>query len=127
MRLKVKGALASTFLRGEVDLRVKVRGAFASTFLRVRRLASESQRSSWWTQARQHRNKLFRSGNGTSRSSSRGGGEGKSWRGVVEAAAEVRLMILAHSRLLIYPRRLEVTIWLLSWVVINRVKSLWES
>ena len=33
--------------------------------------------------------------------------EGKSWKGVVEAAAEVRLMILAHSRLLIYHRRLE--------------------
>ena len=110
MRVKVKGALASTFLRGEVDLRVK------------------ELWSSWWTQARRQRNKLFRSGNGTSRSSSRGEGESKSWRGVVEAAAEVRLMILAHSRLLIYPRRLEEwTFWLLSWVVVNRVKSPWES
>ena len=87
--MKVKGALASTFLRGEVDLRVK------------------ELRSSWWRRARRHRNKLFRSGHGTSRRSSRGGGEGKSWRGVVEASAEVRLIILAHSRLLIYPRRLE--------------------
>ena len=46
-------------------------------------------------------------GHGTSRSSSRGGGEGKSWRGVVEVAAKVRLIILAYSRLLIYHRRLE--------------------
>ena len=61
-------------------------------------------RSSWWTRARWHRNKLCRSGNGTSRSSSRGGGEVKSWRVVVEAAGEVKLMILTHSRLLIYPR-----------------------
>ena len=53
------------------------------------------------------RNRLFRSWHETSRSSSGGGGEGKSWRGVVEVAAEVRLMILAHSRLLIYPRSLE--------------------
>ena len=52
--------------------------------------------SSWWTRARRHRNKLCRSVNGTSRSSSRGGGEGESWRGVVEVAAEVRLMILAR-------------------------------
>ena len=47
-----------------------------------------------------------KSGYGTSRSSSRGRGGGRSWRGVVEAEAEVRLMILAHLRLLIYPRRL---------------------
>ena len=39
--------------------------------------------------------------------SSRGGGEGKSWRGVVEAVAEVRLMIWAQSRPLMYLRRLE--------------------
>ena len=89
LRVKVKGALTSTFLRGEVDLQVK------------------ELRSSWWTRARRHRNKPFRSGHGTYRSSSKGGGEGKSWRGVVKAAAEVRLMILADSRLLIYPRRLE--------------------
>ena len=44
---------------------------------------------------------------GTSSSSSRGRGGGRSWRGVVEAAVEVRLMILAQSRLLMYPRRLE--------------------
>ena len=44
LRVKVKGALASTFLRGEVDLRVKVKGALASTFLRVSWLESESQR-----------------------------------------------------------------------------------
>ena len=62
------------------DLQVKVNGAFASTFLR--------------------------SGHGTSRNSSRGRGEGRSWRGVVDAAAEVRLIILVHFRLLIYPRRL---------------------
>ena len=48
-----------------------------------------------------------KSGHGTSRSSSRGRGGGRSWRDVVEAAAEVRLMILAHLRLLIYLRRLE--------------------
>ena len=41
-----------------------------------------------------------KSGHGTFRSSSRG-------RGVVEAAVEVRLMILAQLRLLIYLRRLE--------------------
>ena len=60
-------------------MRVKVNGVFASTFLR--------------------------SGHGTSRDSSIGGGEDRSWRGVVEAAAEVRLMNLAHFRILIYPRR----------------------
>ena len=48
-------------------------------------------RSSWWTRARRHRNKLCKSGHGTSRSSSRVGGEDKSWKGVVEAAAEARL------------------------------------
>ena len=46
-----------------------------------------------------------KSGNGTSRSSSRGGG--RSWRGVVEAAVEVRLVIWAQSRLVMYLRRLE--------------------
>ena len=40
-----------------------------------------------------HRNKLFKSGNGTSRSSSKCGGGGKSWRDVVEVAAEVKLII----------------------------------
>ena len=60
-------------------------------------------RSSWWTRARKHENKLFKSGHGTSRSSSRGGGEGKSWRGVVEVTAEVRPTNLAHSRLLYTP------------------------
>ena len=85
--MKVNGALANTFFRGEVDLRVR------------------ELRSSRWTRARQHRNKLFRPGHGTSRSIS--GGEGKSWRGVVEAAAEVRLIILAHSSPFIYHRRLE--------------------
>ena len=108
------------------DFWVKVTSALASTILRVNWLASESREcfgkhilvsevdlrvkelwSSWWTRARWHRNKLFKSVHGTFRSSSRGGGEGKSWRSVVEVAAEVRLMILAHSRLLIYPRRLE--------------------
>ena len=44
---------------------------------------------------------------GTSRSSSRGGGEGKSRRVVVEVAAEVRLINEAHLMLLIYLRRLE--------------------
>ena len=81
--------LGKHVLESEVDLRVK------------------ELQSSWWTRARRHRNKLFKSGHGTSRGSSRGGGEGKSWRGVVEVAAEVRLMILAHSRLLMYLRRLE--------------------
>ena len=47
------------------------------------------------------------SGNGTFRSSSRGRGGGRSWRGVVEAAAEMRLIIWAQSRLLMYLRRLE--------------------
>ena len=46
LRVKVKGALASTFLRCAVDLRVK------------------ELRSSWWTRARRHRNKLFMSGQG---------------------------------------------------------------
>ena len=47
------------------------------------------------------------SGHGTSRSSSRGRGGGRFWRGVVEAAVEVRLLIWAQSRLLMYLRRLE--------------------
>ena len=106
--MKVKGALVSMFLRGEVTSERKSKVALGKhdlggeVDLRVKEL-----RSSWWTRARRHRNKLFRSGHGTSRSSSRGGGEVESWRGVAEAAAEVRLIILAHSRLLIYPRRLE--------------------
>ena len=49
------------------------------------------------------RRRLFRSGHGTSRSSSRGGGEGKSWRSVVEAAAEVRLIIWPISGSLFTP------------------------
>ena len=48
-----------------------------------------------------------KSGHGTSRSISRGRGGGRSWTGVVEIAAEVRLIILAQFRLLIYSRRLE--------------------
>ena len=47
------------------------------------------------------------SGNGTSRSNSRGRGGGRSWRGFVEAAAKMRLIIWAQSRLLMYLRRLE--------------------
>ena len=102
--------MASTILRGEVDLRVK------------------ELLSSWWTRARQHRNKLFRSGHGTSRSSSRAGGEGKSWRGVVEAAAEVRLMTFGQFQVPYIPQEVgRVTIKLLPWDVVNRVKSLWES
>ena len=46
---------------------------------------------------------LLRSGNGTSRSSSRGGDKGKCWRGVVEAAADVRLMIWPISGSLYIP------------------------
>ena len=89
LQAKVTGALGKHDLGGEVDFRVK------------------ELRSSWWTRARRHRNKLFKSGHWTSRTSSRGGAKGKPWRGVVEVAAEVRLMILAHYRLLIYLRRLE--------------------
>ena len=48
----------------------------------------------------------LKSGHRTS-SSSRGRGEGRSWRGVVEAAVVVRLKNLAHSRPLIYLRRLD--------------------
>ena len=48
-----------------------------------------------------------KSGNGTSRSSSRGRGGDRSCRGVAEAAAEVRPIILAQSMLLMYPRWLE--------------------
>ena len=48
-----------------------------------------------------------KSGNGTSRSSLTGRGGGRSWRGVVEAVVEVRLIIWAQSRLLMYPRRLK--------------------
>ena len=48
-----------------------------------------------------------KSGNGTSRSSSRGRGGGRSFRGVVKAAVEVRLIIWAQYRLLMYPRRFE--------------------
>ena len=47
------------------------------------------------------------SGYGTSRSSSRGRGGGRSWRGVVETAVELRLIIWAQSRLLMYLRRSE--------------------
>ena len=48
-----------------------------------------------------------KSGHGTSRSSSRGKGGGRSWRGVVEVAVEMRLINEAYLRLLIYLRRLE--------------------
>ena len=47
------------------------------------------------------------SGHGTSKRSSRGRGGGRSWSGVVEAAVEVRLIIWAQSRLIMYLRRLE--------------------
>ena len=47
------------------------------------------------------------SGHATYRSSSRGRGGGRSWRGLVEAAVEVRLIIWAKPRLLMYLRRLE--------------------
>ena len=47
------------------------------------------------------------SAHGTSRSSSRGRGGGRSWLGVVEVAVEVGLIICAQSRLLMYLRRLE--------------------
>ena len=47
------------------------------------------------------------SGHGTSRSSSRGRGGGRSWRGVVQAAVEVKLITCVQSRLLMYLRRLE--------------------
>ena len=95
LRVKVQSALASTFLRSEADLRVKFTSAFASMFLRgevtsewkskvhlqarsweLVDLQVEELWSSWWTRARRHRSKLCKSGNGTSRSSSRGGGEG---------------------------------------------------
>ena len=82
--MKVNGALASMFLRGELESVVLL--------VDIGRVTQEQP---------------LKSGNGTSGSSSRGRGGGRSWRGVVEAAAEVRLMILAHLRLLIYPRRLE--------------------
>ena len=36
-----------------------------------------------------------------------GRGKGRSWRGVVKAAVEVRLIIWVQSRLLVYPRRFE--------------------
>ena len=84
--IESRECLGKHVLESELDLRVK------------------ELRSSLWTRARRHRNKFFKSGNGTSRSSSRGGGEGKSLRGVVEVTAEVRLNNLAHSRLLMYPR-----------------------
>ena len=102
--MKVNGAFAITFLRGELNLRVKVNGALASTFLRGEvDLRVQELRSSWWTRARLLRSRLFRSGNGTSRRSSRGGGEGKSWRAVVEVAAEVRLIIWPISGSLYTP------------------------
>ena len=65
---------------------------------------------------------------GTSRSSSRGRGRGRSWRGVVEAAAAVRLDDVGPIQAPYIPQEVgRVTIWLLPWVVVNRVKSLWES
>ena len=45
-------------------------------------------------------------GHATSRSGGEGGGQ--SWRGVVEAAAEMRLINLALNRCLIYSMELEV-------------------
>ena len=75
-----------------------------------------------------HRNNLCMSGHGTSRISSRGGGKGKSWRGVVEAAAEARLINLGPFQAPYIPQEVaRVTILLLPRVVVNRVKSLWES
>ena len=69
-----------------------------------------------------------KSGHVTSRSSSRGRGGRRCWRDVVEAAAEVRL---DNSRPFQPPYALQevgnVTIWLLFWVVVNRVRSVWES
>ena len=84
--MKVNSALASMFLVGEVTCKRKSAVLLVDTS-RVTGTASKP-------------------GNGTSRSSSGGRGGGRSWRDV-EAGAEVRLMILAQFRLLMYLRRLE--------------------
>ena len=75
------------------------------------------------------------SGHGTSRGSSRGGGEGKSWRGVVEVAAAwnepgmgPRGVVDVPFQAPYVPQEVgRATLGLLPWVVVNRVKSLWES
>ena len=105
LRVKVNGALASMYWE-VTDLRVKVNGALASMSWEARWLASESLQSFCWPQ-QGDTGTASKSGYGTSRSSGRGRGGGRSWRGVVEAAVEVRLIIWAQSRLLMYPRRLE--------------------
>ena len=106
--MKVKRALASTFLRGEVTSEWKSKVALGKHDLRIAvDIQVKELQSSYWRRARRYRNKHCRSGNGTSRSISRGGGEGKSWRGVVEAAAEVRLNNLHPFQAPIYPRMLE--------------------
>ena len=64
-----------------------------------------------------------KSGHGTSRSSSRGRGGGRSWRGVVEVTDDLGPIQAPY----VPEEVVRVTIWLLPWVVVNQVKSLWES
>ena len=106
---KVNSALASTSWE-LTDLRVRVNGAFANT------------------------GTASKSGHRTSRSSSRGRGGGSSWRSVVEAAADVRLMILAQSRLLMYPRRVEKWqlgcfpgLWWTESIAYGRAEVFWDT
>ena len=59
-------------------------------------------------------------GHGTARSSSRGRGGGRSWRGVAEVAAAVRLDDLGSIQAPYIPQEIgRLTIWLLPWVVVN--------
>ena len=103
--MKVRGALAST---SGVDLLVKVRSLFVeynpggAVDLRVRffsPLAGHKQGDTGTAAT---------SGNGTSRSSSRGRDEGRSCRGGVEEAAEMRLSNLSGFFVFLYLMGLEV-------------------
>ena len=85
--MKVNGHLQARF-EGQGDLRVKVCSP----------LGGHKQGDTGTATTSVH---------GTSKSSSRCRGGGRSWRGVVEAAVEVRLIIWAQSRLFMYLRRLE--------------------
>ena len=75
-----------------------------------------------------NRNCILRSGHGTSRGSSRGRARGRSWRGVVKVAVETRLDNFGTFQAPYIPQEDgRVTVGLLPWAVVNRVKRICES
>ena len=106
--MKVRSQFGENNLGSAVDLRVKVRSPFvehklgSAVDLRVKVFSPLGGHKQGDTRT------ASTSGNGTSRSSSRGRGGGRSCRGGVEEAAETRLNNLAGISVFIYLMGLEV-------------------